>query len=166
MTSITPTDSASCLCCSGKPYADCCQPLHNGEQHALTAEQLMRSRYSAFATNNPDYLLATWDTSTRPKSVDCDLDNVQWQQLEIIETKKGTQADNKGVVHFKAYHTLNGKQQVLNEISRFVKKSSHWYYLDGTVKSIQNQNQNTNTGKNAPCSCGSGKKYKRCCGKT
>ncbi len=164
MNDIDSNNPFLCPCCSGKGYSECCQPLLDAEQSAATAEQLMRSRYSAFTINNVDYLLSTWDSSTRPDTVDCNTDTIQWQQLEIIETKKGQQSDNKGLVHFKAYYTLDDKQQILNEVSRFVKKSSRWYYLDGTIKSIQHPNQSVSQGKNAPCACGSGKKFKRCCG--
>ncbi len=160
--SMTPSQ---CYCCSGVAYSKCCQPLHDGKQKALTAEQLMRSRYSAFAISNVDYIKHTWDKNTCPENIEIDNETTQWERLEIIQTKKGNVGDNKGVVHFKAFHSVDGKQQVLSEISRFVKKSSRWYYLDGTVKSIQTQNQTPSEGKNAPCSCGSGKKYKRCCGK-
>ena len=157
---------SNCLCCSGKTYIECCKPLHCGETHALTAEQLMRSRYSAFAMNNTDYIQITWDKNTCPDVVDIANDYTQWNRLEIIEAKKGLVGDHKGLIHFKAYYTQNGQQQILNEISRFVKKSSRWYYLDGTVKSVSNPSQQTTQGKNAPCSCGSGKKFKRCCGKS
>ena len=35
--------------CGGDRYGSCCAPLHRGERQAATAEQLMRSRYSAYA---------------------------------------------------------------------------------------------------------------------
>lgn len=38
----------NCPCCSEKTYEECCKPYHNGEKNALTAEALMRSRFSAF----------------------------------------------------------------------------------------------------------------------
>jgi len=38
---------AACPCGSGTAYAACCEPMHQGAP-ALTAEALMRSRYSAF----------------------------------------------------------------------------------------------------------------------
>ena len=37
-----------CPCGSTKPYADCCRPLIAGDRRAETAEQLMRSRYTAY----------------------------------------------------------------------------------------------------------------------
>jgi SEC-C motif-containing protein len=158
-------DTQPCLCCSGAEYQNCCKPLHDLSTNAVTAEQLMRSRYSAFAMQNAKYLVHTWDTNTCPESIDFSKDESQWEKLEIIDTKKGRANDSKGLVEFKAYYVLHGKQQVLSELSRFVKKSSRWLYLDGTVKSVADVGQQTNLGKNAPCSCGSGKKFKRCCGK-
>lgn len=51
-------DQSPCPC-GGGAYRSCCGPLHRGNQRAKTAEQLMRSRYSAFARGEIDYLLAT-----------------------------------------------------------------------------------------------------------
>ena len=54
--------SGRCPCGGGArrlSYAACCAPLHRLEQQALTAEQLMRSRYSAFALGEVDHLLRT-----------------------------------------------------------------------------------------------------------
>ena len=59
-----------CPCTSGLPYDECCGPLHRGERAAPTAEQLMRSRFSAFALADAAYLLATWHPSTRPESLE------------------------------------------------------------------------------------------------
>lgn len=48
----------TCPCGKGS-YAECCEPLHLGTTKALTAEQLMRSRYSAFALQQIDYIVQT-----------------------------------------------------------------------------------------------------------
>ena len=50
--------SELCPCGLGN-YVSCCQPLHLGQQVATTAQQLMRSRYSAFAKHEIDYLKKT-----------------------------------------------------------------------------------------------------------
>ena len=39
-----------------RAYKDCCAPYIEQDQPAPTAEALMRSRYSAFAVENIDYL--------------------------------------------------------------------------------------------------------------
>ena len=160
------TDNTLCLCGSEINQADCCALFHSGTKTASTAEALMRSRFSAYAMQNAAYLLETWDSNKRPDNIDFSKEgDVEWSKLEIVNKKKGGEKDSKGFVEFKAYYTLDGDEYVMNEISRFVKKEGKWLYLDGVVKSIGKVGQKTNQGKNAPCSCGSGKKFKRCCGK-
>ncbi|MGR9099494.1 MAG: YchJ family protein [Gammaproteobacteria bacterium] len=154
-----------CICGSGLNAAECCQPFISHASNPPTAEALMRSRFTAFARRDENYLLETWAAETRPKEIDFSKDNSRWTKLEIVSTKKGLAGDSKGVVEFKAYYTLNGEDYVMNEISRFKKAAGRWCYLDGKVKSVARAGLNTNQGKNAPCPCGSGKKFKRCCGK-
>ena len=157
------TDNA-CLCGSGLSYAGCCGEFHTGQKIPATAEALMRSRFTAYAMRNADYLMATWDVTTRPKDIDFSKETVEWQRLVIEMVKKGGIKDTKGVVEFKAFYLLDGEEHVMSEISRFTKQAGRWFYLDGKVQSISKANQQINQGKNAPCSCGSGKKFKRCCG--
>ena len=157
--------STNCLCNSDLPYDLCCEPLHTGKSHALTAKALMRSRFTAYAMHNEMYLLQTWDPVSRPEAIDFSKETGEWTHLDIISTKKGLAKDNKGIVEFKAYFTQGGEEQVMTETSRFIKKQGHWFYLDGQVKSISASKGPVNQGLNAPCSCGSGKKFKRCCGK-
>lgn len=147
-------------------YEECCGLYHSGKHHALTAEALMRSRFTAFAMCNETYILDTWDSAHRPPKVKFPEPAVTWTHLEILARKKGESKDTKGMVEFKAYYQLNNEEYVVNEISRFRKQQERWYYLDGVVRSIVKAGQQPHSGKNAPCPCGSGKKFKRCCGKT
>ena len=71
-----------CPCGTGLPYDECCGPLHAGATPAATAEQLMRSRYSAFAVGDAAYLLATWHPSTRPPALELD-PGVRWEPRVI-----------------------------------------------------------------------------------
>jgi SEC-C motif domain protein len=155
-----------CLCGSGIEYRQCCEPFHSGDELPATAEKLMRSRFTAYALDKTQYVQDTWDASTRPKPEKTQLaeENIDWQRLEIIDTKKGESNDSKGIVEFKAFYLNNGEAYRLHEVSRFVKTSGRWFYLDGVVKKVGKIIQQSNQGKNAPCSCGSGKKFKRCCG--
>jgi SEC-C motif-containing protein len=146
-----------CPCGSGKPYADCCAPLHRGERGAATAEVLMRSRYSAYVLKNSDYLSATWHPSTRPASLDLSGDDTPWQRLSIIATEQGAENDETGYVEFAADYA--GGQ--LHERSRFVKEEGGWLYLDGEILPPLVP---AKVGRNEPCPCGSGRKFKRCCG--
>lgn len=126
----------------------------------------MRSRFSAYALDNTEYVQETWDANTRPKpeQIKFSEEKINWQRLEIIDTKKGGIKDNKGIVEFKAFYLNNGEDFMLHEVSRFIKKNDRWYYVDGVVKKVGKIIQQSNQGKNAPCPCGSGKKFKRCCG--
>ena len=163
MTTIT-DESTLCLCGSGLTYSECCGLYHGGEQTPPTAEALMRSRFTAYARRDVDYLLASWDAGKRPKAIDFSKETAEWQKLEIVSTKKGGPQDSKGIVEFKAYYSQDGEACVMHEMSRFVKAGPRWLYLDGVIKAAGKINATANSGKNAPCACGSGKKFKRCCG--
>lgn len=158
-------DHELCLCGTGIAYASCCGIYHRGEQLPPTAEATMRSRFSAYARRDVDYLLASWDASKRPSHIDFSKETAQWQKLLVLNIKKGGVKDSKGIVEFKAYYQQDGEEYFMHEISRFVKTGQRWLYLDGVVKAVSKAQSNIETGRNALCSCGSGKKFKRCCGR-
>ena len=88
----------------------------------------------------------------------------EWMGLEIVNTDKGTETDDEGIVEFKATYREKGKTVVHHEKSYFVKKDGTWYYQKWLPlqRTIVNDSK---VGRNDPCPCGSGKKYKKCCGK-
>ncbi|TKB02228.1 zinc chelation protein SecC [Alteromonas portus] len=49
-----------CYCCSSKPFNECCEPFIKGVEYPNSAEQLMRSRFSAYATAHYQYILETY----------------------------------------------------------------------------------------------------------
>lgn len=168
-----PTGAAQlCLCGSSKAFADCCEPLLKGQRQALSAEQLMRSRYSAFSCGNTDYLQLSQHPSTRQVITSAELAHDQWLQLTIIKTQQGTAADDSGTVEFIASYSPtpdNGEDpsgrvlQQLHEVSNFVREQGRWLYLDGQNVSNQTAAQ-LRWNRNTPCWCGSGKKFKKCHG--
>lgn len=123
----------NCYCGTQKPYSECCEKAHKNLADAQTAEQLMRSRYSAFVLANGDYLMASHHSSTRPikekKAIVDWAKSVQWIKLEIIETSEGKKTDTKGTVTFNAYFFENGKVDIIHEKSAFIKENDHWTYL-------------------------------------
>lgn len=155
----------NCYCGSGLSYLNCCQPLHSGAQQALTAEQLMRSRYSAYCTGDYDYLAASHHPSTRGgDEYQPPLQPLDWAYLEILACHRGKAGDERGQVEFIAWYlNPNGELQPLHERSRFVRVDRQWLYLDGVTPPGLNRSQ-PNPGRNAPCWCGSGHKFKRCHG--
>ena len=58
-----------CHCGLPGSYADCCGRFVSGRELPDTAEQLMRSRYSAFVEQDEAWLLNTWHPATRPSRV-------------------------------------------------------------------------------------------------
>jgi len=90
----------------------------------------MRSRYSAFAVGDPDYLLATWHDSRRPRTLELDADR-RWYRLDILRTERGGPFDTEGVVEFRAYHRSPESKGSQHEISRFVREDGRWWYVDG-----------------------------------
>lgn len=122
--------TSPCHCGHSAGYADCCGRFIGGGLDAPTAEQLMRSRYSAFVEGDEDYLLATWHPDTRPSRVR--LDPAQrWLGLSIKSTESGQEADDTGTVEFVARYKVQGRGHRLHEVSRFEKIDGRWYYLKG-----------------------------------
>lgn len=111
-----------CPCGSGLPYAQCCGPLLSMERQAATAEELMRSRYTAHVFVNAEHLWRTWDGRTRPEQVQ--LDDTRWLGLEIREVVDGGVDDATGVVDFVARH--EGGE--LAERSEFTRRGGRWFY--------------------------------------
>lgn len=122
---------SSCPCGSGAAYDACCGPLHRGAD-AATAEQLMRSRYSAFAIGDVDHLVRTWHPATRPASLDLDPEQ-RWTRLEILATEAGGPEDTKGVVEFRASYVVRGEPGALHEVSRFFRVGGAWVYVRGKL---------------------------------
>lgn len=121
--------TANCHCGSGKSFSNCCKPYLNNIKKTPTAETLMRSRYTAYCTQEADYLVATTHSSTRKFHNRKDIlqwsKNNQWLRLEIVNA-------SENIVEFKAYFLDNQlKATVHHEKSTFVKEEGNWYYVDG-----------------------------------
>jgi len=130
--------SRPCPCTSKKPYDRCCGPFHAGTAMPETAEQLMRSRFSAYALGKVDYLI-----STRPNAKRADEDrgelaryckSVSCVGLKIVHKEKGGQADDTGIVTFHASLQANGRRSLHIETSSFAREEGKWVYVDGVVK--------------------------------
>ncbi len=121
------TKAAPCPC-GGPDYATCCGPILAGTP-AASAEQLMRSRYTAYTRNDAAYIAATSAADRRPAAVDVTDDNTQWLGLEIRHSS--TDGDT-AIVEFIARYKINGRAQRLHEVSRFVREQGCWFYVDGS----------------------------------
>lgn len=157
----------SCYCGSENTYVTCCQPFHLNEKKPTTAEQLMRSRYSAYATKNATYI---YDTYAKQSQVDQSVngikswaDECKWLKLTVNDHQSNLMdKSHQATVDFSAYYLTGCKYYLLSELSRFVLENGQWKYLDGDIKA---HHLISTIKRNAPCPCGSSKKFKHCCHK-
>ncbi|NQX10701.1 SEC-C domain-containing protein [Microbacteriaceae bacterium VKM Ac-2855] len=122
----------ACPCGSKLHYSECCRPAHIGDQPSPTAERLMRSRYSAYALHFDPYLLASWHPTTRPATIEFD-DDFSWRRLQIVDVARGGEADDEGIVEFRASYRTDEGLGLLHERSAFIRENGRWFYLDGTI---------------------------------
>ena len=123
--------------CGGECYATCCEPFHLGTARPETAEQLMRSRYSAFSRNLIDYLIETHPSpepmAERRQALKASNRGVRWTRLRISASEAGGSADLSGTVTFEAHYRQSGQTHVLRECSRFGREGEdlvrRWLYL-------------------------------------
>ncbi|MBY6351609.1 YchJ family protein [Rhodococcoides corynebacterioides] len=119
-----------CPCTSGRPMSACCGPVLADPRAAPTAERLMRSRFTAFATGNDAHLLATWHPATRPSTLDLD-DGRVWTSLDILGTTAGGPFHTEGTVEFEAHFRDGRRSGRLRETSTFARVDGRWVYVDG-----------------------------------
>ncbi len=156
-----------CPCGSGKKYCECCEPIIKGTEKASTPEALMRARYSAYVTHEIDFIV---DSCKEGEGI-ADIDKQAtedwsrestWQGLHILKTET---KDDEGVVEFIADYTMNHLVEHHHEIAGFKKIDGEWKYVAGNIITETVKRDGAKIGRNDPCPCGSGKKYKKCCGK-
>ena len=126
-------DQSPCPCGAGV-YSRCCGPLHRGEKKASSAEQLMRSRYSAFARGEIDYLMATHPepdvpVQQRRRALELSCRQTRWLGLTVLAVSGGGPRDLEGTVQFEARY----RGGVLKETSLFARRggdqAGDWLYI-------------------------------------
>ncbi|WP_165087929.1 YchJ family protein [Neisseria yangbaofengii] len=151
-------DMQICPCQSQCAYADCCQPFHAQQKLPATAEELMRSRYSAYTLQNIDYIVQTTVPSQQNLLDTADMlawsRETDWQGLDVLNHVSDI-GKSHAQVEFIAHFQSEGEMQHHHELSAFVKIDGCWYFIDPTVP-LPTMKQ--------PCICGSDKKFKACCG--
>ncbi len=128
-----------CPCGSGLSYENCCQPFHEGTL-ASNALELMRSRYSAYALNLPNYIIQT----THPASPHYQIDRKKWLQqiaefslksrflgLEVLSFHETPAI---AVVVFVVKLVQNKQDVTFTEKSYFEKFKGRWLYRSGHLE--------------------------------
>lgn len=130
-------NSRRCPCGSRKRLNRCCGAYHSGKA-APTPLALMKSRYSAYALGEVDYVMST----THPDSPHRQVDVPLWRE-ELIAFSHGTRFEGLSIlghgtlesggawVHFRAHLSRKGEDVGFEERSRFFKVNGEWRYLDG-----------------------------------
>ena len=105
--------SAACDCGSGQLFALCCGRYLQGQQIPANAEQLMRSRFTAFRRKDIKYLSASWwpdccpfDEEQSPASL-----VEQWMSLDVTGSGPLQIVDGKFGVCAKASSLTKGHGQ-------------------------------------------------------
>jgi len=116
-----------CLLNPEKKHSECCQKAHQNINAVSSAEELMRSRYSAFVLTNIESLQKSHHSTTRPskqekKGIGKWTKSVNWLKLEVLNSTKDT-------VEFKAFFMENGSVNTIHENSKFCKENGHWVYF-------------------------------------
>ena len=157
----------NCPCGSGLELDACCGPYVGGTKAAPTAEALMRSRYTAFTQGNVAYLKNTLSKAEQAEfdMTEEDLAASTWIGLDIKDTEAGLEGDERGVVEFVARYKASGTQHVLHERSTFCREDGRWVYESSIYNPKSAPVTSAKVGRNDPCPCGSGKKFKKCCGR-
>ena len=163
-------DAEKCPCMSGRDYAECCEPVIKGTRKAATPEELMRSRYSAYAKAEVDHIINSTHKDQRDSNDREEIrkwaEKSRWNGLEILRTEAGGPDDDTGTVEFIARYSDRGVNLEHHEIAEFRKVNGEWFFYDGKmVPQAPYVRSGKKIGRNDPCPCGSGKKYKKCCGK-
>ncbi|MEM8594819.1 MAG: YchJ family metal-binding protein [Pseudomonadota bacterium] len=162
---------SACPCQSQDIFERCCQPILLGVNAAITAEQLMRSRYTAYyllgnASSGitqkecVQYLIDTHHPEYRSADLAADLLSgppTEWCSLRIINMEEGGATDVTGLVEYAFYRRgTSSEYGQMHEASSFIKQGDHWLYTTGEQLAAMTLSRNN------VCWCGSQQKLKRC----
>lgn len=125
-----------CPCGSQKKFKKCCRLFHFGE-NPDSALDLMRSRYSAYAANDSEYIIKTTHRDNKDFTNDVEKwkqsihdfnDHTDFKGLEIIDFENG---EDLAFVTFRANLFQGAIDVSFIEKSKFVKVNNLWLYHSG-----------------------------------
>ena len=161
-----PTSDAPCPCGSGLTFGQCCEPILKRERLPATAEQLMRSRFTAHAIGDHRHLHRTYLETARKPYVEEPVQGVEptWTRLVVHQHEVGAKPDT-AFVDFSAYYRDGDTEQAMHEKSEFQRIDGEWFFKRPVRSGPAPAKAAPKVGRNDPCPCGSGKKFKHCCGR-
>jgi SEC-C motif-containing protein len=187
-----------CFCGSNKDFLSCCQPFIdrnvnqevNQQTFPITPEQLMRSRFSAYAVGNAQYIYDTYAKTSKASQSVKEISDwskaCTWIALQIHSVKNSgtkTTESSEQFVEFSAFYITNDILCELRENSRFVlecitgegsseneSQDLQWCYIDGDIiehcelKTIKRKDLCPCNNYSTAWTIKKGKKFKQCCG--
>ncbi len=158
-----PRPGDPCPCGTGKTLAACCWPIIRQERKPATAEELMRSRFTAHVARDWAHLHRTYlETSKEPYVAKGDEMAQNWTRLVIHAHEPGIRPDT-AYVDFTAYYKEGDAEKSLQERAEFRRDEGSWIYVRPVRQGPAPIKSQAKVGRNDPCPCGSGKKHKQCC---
>jgi peptide deformylase len=127
-----------CPCGSGDKYEQCCGRFHQGASPE-NALQLMRSRYTAYVYDMPDYIIKTTHPASPhyvenkafwKKDLSEFAKSVSFRRLEIVDFREN---ETIATVAFVTYLGQDNQEIAYTEQSFFEKANGQWYYLRGKI---------------------------------
>lgn len=131
------TVNSPCPCGSPLKYKKCCKVFHDNIKNPLNALELMKSRFSAYAFKQSNYIIKTTHKENQDysenilewkKEIEIFSSNTDFDKLEILEFIKG---EIESFVTFRATLFQNKNDVSFIEKSRFKKEDNIWLYVDG-----------------------------------
>jgi SEC-C motif-containing protein len=129
----------ACPCCSGHKFKKCCRPLILGAP-APGAEDLMRSRFAAYATGAVSYIMQT----THPNGPHFKADAVRWAAeierfctqttFERLVVREVAEDGDGAEVEFEAHLRREGEDCSFAERSVFARVDGRWLYRAGSPR--------------------------------
>jgi len=120
-----------CVCGSGRQSRACCIRFIQQDNLPNNAEELMRSRYTAYTLADIAYITKTMRSEALvgfdPSETYTWASSVKWVRLEVLSSCKINH--DVATVEFKAYYKENGRMNILHEKSLFEIIDSQWYYV-------------------------------------
>lgn len=161
-TSLQP--SSPCPCGSGQTFAACCEPIIKQQRVAATAEQVMRSRFTAHVIGDEAHLHRTYLPTARVPYVEEAPagERMNWTRL-VIHSHEPEVKPETSYVDFSAYYREGNAELALHEKSEFLRVDGVWLFNRPLRQGPAPIKSAVKVGRNDPCPCGSGKKYKQCC---
>ena len=127
-----------CNCQSGSLFEDCCAPFLKGKKAVSCPEEVLRSRYSAYALGDVRYIR---ETAEGPALANLDdfqvrdwMNRVVLLGLTILTVEEGTpEVGTDAKISFLVKFREDGKENTFFETSIFKQVSGRWVYWDCEV---------------------------------